>query len=70
MLLVGHHNIWVKDWRVLITLIGWIAVIKGVLLIAFPQLISLFKGWYKNTRAWGILIIVLGLLFGYLGFVI
>jgi hypothetical protein len=70
MVLVTYHNLWVKDWTVLITLIGWISVLKGVMLTAFPQVILYFKGLYKNTRAWGIFMIVFGLLFGYLGFIV
>lgn len=69
MLLVTYHNIWVKNWTVLITIIAWVSLLKGVMLIAFPQSISSFKGWYKNTRIWGVFIIIVGLLFGYFGFV-
>ncbi len=69
MLLVTYHNIWVKDWTVLITIIAWISLLKGIMLIIFPQSISSFKGWYKNTRIWGIFMIIVGLLFGYFGFV-
>ena len=70
MLLVQFHNIWVSDWTVLITIIGWISLIKGITLIAFPQCLLLFKGWYKNARGWGIVMIALGALFAYFGFVV
>ena len=69
VLLVHYHNIWVKDWIVIITIIGWMSLFKGIMLIAFPQSISYFKNWYKNTRVWGIFMIVLGLVFGYFGFI-
>ncbi len=71
-LLVNSHNIWVKDWTVLITLMAWAILIKGVIFLAFPQLISSFKGFYKNlnVQAWGYLVIAFGLLFGYFGFVV
>jgi predicted MFS family arabinose efflux permease len=69
MLLVTYHNMWAKDWTVLITVIGWISLFKGVMFIAFPQAISVFKGWYKNTRAWGIVMIAFGILFAYFGFI-
>jgi len=68
--LVHYHNFWTKDWTVLVTLVGWLSLVKGVLLIAFPQSISSFKGCYKNTRAWGVFMIAFGVLFGYFGFVI
>ena len=69
MLLVEYHNIWMRNWIVLITLVGWLSLVKGVMLIAYPRYISLFKGWYKNTLAWGFLMLALGFLFGYFGFV-
>jgi hypothetical protein len=31
------HNVWVLDWRVIITLLGWLAVIGGVFRLLFPQ---------------------------------
>lgn len=31
------HNVWVADWRIIITLFGWLALIKGISLFAFPQ---------------------------------
>lgn len=38
-LVVHAHNIWQADWRVLITIIGWCALIKGILLLAWPGLL-------------------------------
>ena len=38
-LIVHYHNFWVGDWTVLITIIGWLALIKGIIIIAFPQFI-------------------------------
>jgi len=70
MLLVEYHNIWRANWTVLVTLVGWGMLLKGVALIAFPQTLSYFKSWCKNARAWGIFMIALGLLFGYFGFII
>ena len=33
--LVNTHNIWASDWRVLITLFGWMAVAAGIARLAF-----------------------------------
>ena len=30
------HNIWVPDWRLFITLFGWLALIKDAWLVIFP----------------------------------
>jgi hypothetical protein len=31
------HNVWVAEWRVLITLLGWIAAVGGAVRIVMPQ---------------------------------
>ena len=31
------HNLWVADWRVAITVIGWLAVVKGAVRLVFPR---------------------------------
>ena len=37
MALVLTHNVWVAEWRVLITLLGWLAAIGGAIRIMIPQ---------------------------------
>lgn len=37
ILLVVSHNVWEANWIGLITLIGWITFIKGILNVAFPR---------------------------------
>ena len=71
-LIVNYHNTWVRDWTVLITIIGWLALIKGVLIIAFPTFAQsyserVFKG--RGLKTFPYVAILLGLLFGYFGFV-
>jgi len=45
------HNIWVADWRVIITVFGWLAFIKGALLIILPHtLIKMTNVYVKNIR--------------------
>lgn len=39
------HNLWVKDWRIIITLFGWFSLMKGVSQFAFP---GLANKWTKN----------------------
>jgi len=68
--LVQYHNIWVKDWTVLITIIAWAVLIKGVLLVAVPRsFLSFSRQFVFNQKNSGIVVIGLGLLFGYFGFV-
>ena len=35
--IVLAHNVWVPDWRILITLLGWLAVLSGVVRVVHPQ---------------------------------
>lgn len=40
ILLVVGHNIWVWNWRVIVTLISWIVLIKGISIIVYPHVID------------------------------
>ena len=35
--IVNTHNVWSGDWRVIITILGWLGIIGGALRIMFPQ---------------------------------
>lgn len=37
MFFVVTHNVWVLDWPVLITLLGWMALVKGVVMLGMPK---------------------------------
>jgi hypothetical protein len=58
---VVFHNLWVADWRVAVTLLGWITLFKGIEKIGFPNRINkkarLFK---KQQWLWGAIIFLLG----------
>jgi hypothetical protein len=34
--IVLTHNVWALDWRVLITILGWLSVVGGVFRVLFP----------------------------------
>jgi hypothetical protein len=38
--IVLAHNVWAFDWRLIITLLGWLGVIGGVFRILFPQQVT------------------------------
>jgi hypothetical protein len=40
--IVLTHNVWVANWRVLITLIGWLTLIRGAVRILAPEAIMGF----------------------------
>jgi hypothetical protein len=36
------HNVWTADWRVIITLIGWLAIITGAIRLIAPERAAAF----------------------------
>lgn len=58
------HNVWVSDWRVVITILGWIALIKGVVRIGFPEatkkLVPKFRDKPLLARVWLVIAIFVG----------
>ena len=71
-LLVTFHNVWEMDWHVIITIFGWIALIKGMLILVRPEaIIAIAKIFVNNEKALkieAIVVLLLGLLFSFLGF--
>ena len=49
-LLVSSHQVWTGDWRVIITIVGWALLIKGILRIFFPELVIKLLARKKNNR--------------------
>lgn len=50
--LVNVHNVWTTDWRVIITMLGWLAVLAGVARIAFGgQIKTVGAGLVDNKVA-------------------
>jgi hypothetical protein len=37
MFLVLLHNIWIFDWRILITLVSWLVLAEGITIVYFPE---------------------------------
>ena len=70
--IVITHNRWAWNWTVIITIIGWAALIKGIWFLAFPESISKFTDFYSKAKVFGTVHAVLALLFGiyltYMGF--
>ena len=42
--LVLAHNVWVADWRVIITVLGWLSVIESAAWILAPRPLARFFG--------------------------
>ena len=44
------HNVWVADWRVIITILAWSTLIKGVMKIGFPEYIHKQAQRFKKKQ--------------------
>ncbi len=72
MVVLMFHNMWVADWRVIITIYGWGGLIKGIWLLLFPNTVHGFMQIYIKHKAFliahSIIAIMLGAIlitFGY-----
>jgi hypothetical protein len=71
-LIVTYHNRWTKSWVVLITILGWLAMVKGICLIAIPQFVHTLSERMlidSGAKIFPYAALCLGLLFAYFGFV-
>ena len=70
--IVLNHNVWIADWRVLITLLGWLLIVRGAVRVLIPdQVKPLGAKLLKNANAvTGSLAgtIVAGLILSYFGY--
>ena len=72
VLMVISHNLWVMDWRIVITLVAWLMFIKGVVRVVFPKkAVNISKKWIKSNTAYyttSVIVLLLGFFLGYHGF--
>jgi hypothetical protein len=59
LIILQFHNVWEPRWPVVITILGWIMVVKGVVIIVFPGLILYL--WCPPAGSAALLIFSLGI---------
>jgi hypothetical protein len=37
---VNAHNLWVPDWRVIVTVLGWLLIVRGISNLVFPAVVQ------------------------------
>lgn len=45
VLMVRGHNIWVGNWRVIVTIVGWAVLLESIALILAPRLLRAYANW-------------------------
>ncbi|HZP07833.1 hypothetical protein [Methyloceanibacter sp.] len=38
--IVNAHNLWVPDWRLVVTVLGWLFILRGVFALVLPALVQ------------------------------
>jgi uncharacterized membrane protein len=69
--LVTFHNVWILNSSLIITLLGWLALAKGLAFLMFPvQTANLYKGiLIKENKAYiSYAVVAMGIIFLYLGY--
>ena len=72
-LLVVGHPVWVLDWRLIITIFGWMVFLKGVNRIFFPHAVRRLIEKKKNNPEFilgEIVLFLIGLYLLYIGFIV
>lgn len=69
LLIVISHNIWVADWPVLITILGWMTLIKGVVRLLISKASNkINKVYAKNSAVYYVTVVILLVIGAYLSF--
>lgn len=62
--IVRTHNIWSAEWTVLITILGWLCVIGGVIRIIWPERVTQLRNSMMQSEnaitAWALVALLLG----------
>ncbi|MGI9388083.1 MAG: hypothetical protein ACR2OX_11685 [Methyloligellaceae bacterium] len=70
--MILFHNLWVADWRVVITVIGWMSLFKGTVRILFPtigvKLVTSFDEKSGLLTALSIPVLIFGVWLSYEGY--
>ena len=69
--MITYHNYWNSDWTVIVTIIGWIALFKGILLLILPGKFVFFKPLLASDNFYKLLgpfALIFGLVLGYFSF--
>jgi hypothetical protein len=71
--IVLSHNVWLMGWQVLITLIGWLLLIRGTVRVLIPETVMGFAAKVLGNKQLipvaGVVTGIIGLVLCYFGYV-
>jgi len=70
--ILNLHHLWVRDWRVLVTIFGWLALLGGIVRILAPFSVQRLGESVIAHRHWpmagAVVVLALGALFTVMGY--
>lgn len=71
LITVTLHNIWVYDWRLAITILGWTTLLKGIEKVVFPRRVNRIAQVFKSKQTlWGFVIFLIGAFYFWISLVL
>lgn len=74
LMVVLSHNVWVWNWTVLITILGWATLIKGAITLLFPKAGMGISRFYQGKSSLlvvaALIVFVIGLVLSYYGYMV
>jgi hypothetical protein len=70
--IVRVHNVWSGGWRILVTVLGWLAILSGLVRMWLPQgaapMAEAFSGSVTSVVIGGLVLLVLGAFLSYMAY--
>ncbi len=70
--IVNAHNVWEPDWRVVITVLGWLFILRGFMNLVFPETVQTLGdrmiASHAGVMAGAAVTIVLGAILSIMGY--
>jgi len=70
--IVLTHNVWAFDWRLIITLIGWVTIVRAAVTVLWPEWIvpvgNVFLEYRAAPLVGGAINLLIGLALSYFGY--
>ena len=69
--MVLSYNVWAQGWQLIITILGWLALLKGLALLFFPEHVKKMVKKMENQQWLPFLLVasvIIGLVITYFGF--
>lgn len=67
--IVNVYSEWSASWKIFVTLYGWLVIIRGFLCLFFPKhFCEWFKQHHANIIVLGIIRVIFGVVFMFLGY--